>query len=163
MFCAIPYVLCRNVMFCHSLYTIIVKNLGPLDANNVTLTDTLVADIPVAFKVIRSTPSPVTTNCDLDSDILITCILTFDSLNVNSSITTTILVTPSEEGTILNGVTVASDLPDPEPANNTPPALNTGPELDQSFLPIVFKQKAILTSLRAKIIYLPLLSKSNNK
>lgn len=88
-------------------YTITVTNGGPNDATNVTLTDTL----PSGVAFVSASPG-----CSFSAPDTVICSL--GTLFANSSLDVTIVVRPTEPGTITNtvGVTAAED--DPNPNNN---------------------------------------------
>lgn len=94
-------------------YTLTIYNAGPGTAVNATLNDTL--------------PQGVTTlsfpaNCD-KTDNEIFC--TLGDLPTKTGGTVTIVVSPKNTGTIMNGASVGSDTPDPNTANNTAGASTT--------------------------------------
>ena len=92
-------------------YTIVVTNNGPMNADAVTLVDTLPA--LVTFDSYTATQG----TCLEDVEDTIICDL--GALAVNDSIEVTITVLPDETGEITNSVTVSGDKEDPNPANNS--------------------------------------------
>ncbi|MDW8031028.1 MAG: right-handed parallel beta-helix repeat-containing protein, partial [Candidatus Bipolaricaulota bacterium] len=92
-------------------YTITVTNLGPDTATNVILTDTL----PSSVTFVSATPSQGSCNPPVGN--VITCNL--GNINANNTVTITVVVRPTEPGTITNIVTVSGDANDPNPNNNT--------------------------------------------
>ncbi len=91
------------------VYDVAVTNLGPDAATNVVVTDTLPAG--VTFEN--------TTGCAEDPNGVPACSL--GTIGPGDTVTykVRVKVDRSTEGTITNTVTVASDVPDPDPANNT--------------------------------------------
>jgi uncharacterized repeat protein (TIGR01451 family) len=89
-------------------YTIVVSNAGPADATNVILTDTL----PVSLTFVSAS-----SGC-FEVDGVVICDL--GDLAMGSVVTVEIAVTaPTTEGRITNTVEVSSDVPDPQPGDNT--------------------------------------------
>jgi uncharacterized repeat protein (TIGR01451 family) len=91
-------------------YSIQISNLGPHDAPNVKLTNTLPDGV-----ILRSAFLPggtLSTNGN-------TLTGTLASLNTGASVTMSLQVTPTVSGSITNLVSAGSDHVDPVPANNT--------------------------------------------
>ncbi len=110
-------------------YTLSISNAGPSTANNVVVTDTLPAS--VAFGSANASQG----SCSQASGV-ITC--TVGALGVSASATITVVVTPTQTGTITNSATVAANETDTNSANNTatqPTTVNplTGQLCVQSF------------------------------
>lgn len=108
-------------------FNITASNLGPADANAVSLTDTL----PTGMTFVSANTSQG--SCGQTAGV-ITCAL--GSISANSSATVTIVVVPASAGAGNNVVSVASDTLDLVAANNSssasftvldPPAIVTGP------------------------------------
>jgi uncharacterized repeat protein (TIGR01451 family) len=92
----------------HNLtYTLTVTNNGPYGASGVTLTDTLPANVTFVSA----------SNGCLESGGVVTCDV--GTLPNGADAVIQIVVTPATEGTITNTVNVASDVVDPDAANNT--------------------------------------------
>lgn len=92
------------------VYTIVVTNLGPFPATNVRLTNTLASGVTLESATIsqgslNTSENPIVGN--------------FGTINNGSSAVATLAVVPTAVGTITNIASVGSDLPDPNPANNT--------------------------------------------
>lgn len=91
-------------------YELVVTNAGPDPAPNVTVSDTL----PTGLAFASASPGCAS------SGQTVTCAV--DSLAVGASQTFTVTATVASAlggGTLENTATVASDLPDPEPSNNS--------------------------------------------
>ncbi len=87
-------------------YTLTVNNLGPSDATNVTLTDTLPGSVDF---------SDASTGC-VNNSGTVTCVL--GTLVAGEAREVTIVVLPAAPGTINNSATVTSDVSDEVPGNN---------------------------------------------
>ncbi len=91
-------------------YTVTVGNGGPLDATNVTMTDTL----PTGSTFVSATPT--SGSCGEAAGI-VTCglgtVAYFDSVDVDVTVTA-----PGTPATITNSVGVSADQDDTDPANN---------------------------------------------
>jgi uncharacterized repeat protein (TIGR01451 family) len=99
-------------------YTIPVTNNGPDTANTVTLTDTLPKS--TGFGSASATHGGTCTR----SKMTVTC--TWSTLANGATETATIVVKPTQKGTITNTVTVSAASPtDPNTANNTATATTT--------------------------------------
>jgi uncharacterized repeat protein (TIGR01451 family) len=112
-------------------YTITLMNAGYFTAPNVVLTDTLPGS------VIFGSVTPGGSVCG-QAGGQVTC--NVGDMARNESRQVTIMVTPSLTTTIFNTVTVRTDWPDPNPANNT--AIEPTWVWDGSvelYLPVVFK------------------------
>jgi len=96
-------------------YTISVTNTGPQDATNVVLTDSL----PASMKFVSATPSQGTCT----GTTVVTCNL--GAMPSPSQASATIVVTPTQAGSITNTVTVAATQPDLVPANDTASVTST--------------------------------------
>jgi len=90
-------------------YTITVKNNGPSGATGVTITDSL----PATVTFVSATPSQGTCT----GTATVTCGL--GSLTNGSSATVTIVVTPTQAGSLSNTATVAGNEADPNTNNNS--------------------------------------------
>jgi uncharacterized repeat protein (TIGR01451 family) len=90
-------------------YTITVKNNGPSTATGVTMTDPL----PATVTFVSATPSQ--SNCT--GTATVTCNL--GSLTNGASATVTIVVTPTQAGSLSNTATVAANETDPNLSNNS--------------------------------------------
>jgi uncharacterized repeat protein (TIGR01451 family) len=90
-------------------YTITVTNNGPNPSTGVTVSDTLPAGLTA-----RSTAA---SQGSCSGSTAISCSL--GDLAVGASATVTIVVRPSEAGTITNSASVSGGQPDPDSANNT--------------------------------------------
>lgn len=112
-------------------YTITVNNAGPMNAGSVTLTDTLVADMPIA---IVST----TGICNPGAGNAITCTFV-GSLDKGAEMSVTIVISPTQEGVITNTVEVASNLADANLANNTATIVTGGG--GRVYLPIIMRDQ----------------------
>jgi uncharacterized repeat protein (TIGR01451 family) len=102
-------------------YTVMVTNAGPDDASGVQLTDVL----PESAIFRSATPQDVCT----EEDNTVTCDL--GHLPNGDSALVTIVVTPTQAGTITNMASVTSDASDPDQSNNTAERTNrvTGADL----------------------------------
>lgn len=87
------------------VYSLTVTNMGPEDASNVMLVDTLPAGTTFV-----SAPAGVHAAGQVTWDL--------GSLTVGSSTTVTLTVKPGAAGTLRNSAVVSSDQPDPAPRNN---------------------------------------------
>jgi len=90
-------------------YSIVVRNNGPFQATTVTMGDIL----PGGVTLVSATPSQG--SCSGMS--LVRC--DFGALNSGSTATVTIVVRPTQRGTITNRVGVGANQSDPNTANNT--------------------------------------------
>jgi uncharacterized repeat protein (TIGR01451 family) len=96
-------------------YTLTVTNNGPLDATNVVLTDTL----PGGVTFVSHTPSqgscsgPIPVSCPLGT------------LASGASATVTIVVQPTDTGTLSNTVSVSADQPDGNQNNSVATLVTT--------------------------------------
>jgi uncharacterized repeat protein (TIGR01451 family) len=102
-------------------YTVTAHNLGPGPATGVTMTDPLPAD--ASFVSAVSTQGSCTRTGSGKSNGLLTCDL--GSINALDSVSVTIVVSPSREGTLTNTASVQAGTPDPDAANNTATATTT--------------------------------------
>lgn len=91
-------------------YTITVSNAGPDAAVNVVLTDTL----PAGAIYISATPAQG--SCSHAGGV-VTCDL--ENIAGNSDVVTTIIIVPTIPGVASNNVIVTSDVPDPDPGDNS--------------------------------------------
>ena len=96
-------------------YTLVTRNNGPTTATTVTLTDTLPATVTLA--AVSSTQG----TCSGTSTIL--CNL--GSLANGAIVTTTIVVTPTQPGSLTNTATVNASEFDPSLSNNTDTEITT--------------------------------------
>ena len=96
-------------------YQITVNNYGDLDATNVTVNDTLPANVNLG------SVTPSQGSCSVTSSI--TCNL--GTVLSGGSATITIVVTPTQEGQLSNTATVSCTETDPNPANNSSTATTT--------------------------------------
>ena len=90
-------------------YTITVTNNGPLNATNVAATD--------AFPAGVNFVSSATTAGSCSGTTTVSCNL--GTLNSGASATITIVVTPTQGGTLANTVNATSNVPDPNTSNNS--------------------------------------------
>jgi hypothetical protein len=91
------------------VYTIVVTNIGPVSATNVRVTNTLATGVTLkAFTATQGTVAGVNP-----------VIGALGPINNGASATVTLTVVSTAIGSITNRATVASDLTDPNPANNT--------------------------------------------
>ncbi len=91
-------------------YTVTVTDNGPLDAESVTMVDTLPSE--VTFKSVSTTGGACS-----EADGTVTCAL--DTVDNGATITVTIVVTTNSVGTVRNSATATSQTPDPNISNNT--------------------------------------------
>ncbi len=91
-------------------YTVTVSNAGPDAAVNVVLTDTL----PAGAIFVSATPEQG--SCSHAGGV-VTCDL--ENIAGNSDVVTTIIVVPTIPGVASNSVVVTSDVPDPDPGDNS--------------------------------------------
>jgi uncharacterized repeat protein (TIGR01451 family) len=96
-------------------YTVTVNNLGPGNAPNTTLVDTLPAD-PTFVSASASQGSCVREGKG-NSGGLLTCDL--GAVGAGGDATVTIVVEPRTDGTLTNTATVNAGVPDPVTANNS--------------------------------------------
>lgn len=92
------------------IYTIVVTNFGPFPATNVRLTNTLASGVTLESATISQGSLNTSENPIIGN---------FGTVNNGSSAVATLAVVPTAIGTITNIASVGSDLPDPNPANNT--------------------------------------------
>jgi uncharacterized repeat protein (TIGR01451 family) len=105
-------------------YTVTVRNLGPGNAGQVTLTDQLPAQ--AVFQSATPAQGTCTRQGQGSRDGVLTCQL--GSINAFASVTVVIVVSPSTGGvTLTNVATVQSNVPDPNGANNTAVETTTVP------------------------------------
>lgn len=90
-------------------YTVTVDNLGPSNATNVVASETL----PIGFTLVSST------GCAEDPAGTPTCSLGDIDTGNSASYTVTAAINPSLLGTVINSVSVTSDVPDPVADNNS--------------------------------------------
>ncbi|MEY2466597.1 MAG: large repetitive protein [Verrucomicrobiota bacterium] len=93
------------------VYTLIITNLGPIDAPNVKLTNTLPAS--VLLKLASTTAGTLNTNNPAN------IIGTLGTVTNGGAATITFTVVPTATGFITNVARVAGDYPDPVPGNNS--------------------------------------------
>jgi uncharacterized repeat protein (TIGR01451 family) len=91
-------------------YTLNVNNIGPSNATNVTVTDSL----PATVSYISATPTQG--SCSQAAGT-VTCLL--GSMNSGASATITIMVNAVTPSSAVNSATVTADQPDPVSSNNT--------------------------------------------
>ncbi len=94
----------------HFTYTLRATNNGPSPATNVSLTDTLPSDV-----TLLSTPTSSQGSCEQSTKF--TCSL--GTLARGATATVTITVEAGDVGTATDSASVASEVRDPEPANNS--------------------------------------------
>ena len=105
-------------------YTLVATNAGPSSATNVTVTDTLPAQVQFVSASVPCTGASVLV-CDLDT------------LNVGEVMTVTVVVVPMTSGGVLNNsAVVTSDVHDPNLANNATDPVTT-PVKTRLFLPLM--------------------------
>lgn len=90
-------------------YTLTITNLGPYDTTGVVVTDTL----PAGVALQSATPSQG--SCSGTGPV----ICNLGDLADGAAATVTLAVIPSQPGTMTNTATVSSDVPDPDPSNDT--------------------------------------------
>ncbi|MFC7247636.1 hypothetical protein ACFQO7_34670 [Catellatospora aurea] len=95
------------------LLTLTVRNLGPSDAQNITVLDSL----PLRPDKVGVESLPSACTYDSGQDHVITC--TADSLAAGSTLVLPIKLKVRAEGELVNTATVSSTTPDPNPDNNT--------------------------------------------
>ena len=101
-------------------YTIDASNLGPSNASNVSLVDTL----PAGVTFVSMTPSNGGWTCNNAGNVSVTC--TRGTWNTGASTSFTLVVTaPNQGGPITNTVAITSTTPDPNTGNNTDTANTT--------------------------------------
>jgi uncharacterized repeat protein (TIGR01451 family) len=96
-------------------YTILVSNLGPSDALDVTVTDV----VPAGVTFVSVTAS----QGSCSGTATVTC--TLGKLSAAGTATITLIVTPTTAGTITNTATVSGFITDTSPGNNSATALTT--------------------------------------
>ncbi|MFD0592413.1 hypothetical protein ACFQZ4_07465 [Catellatospora coxensis] len=95
------------------LLTLTVRNLGPSDAQNITVLDSL----PLRPDKVGVESLPSACTYDSGQDHVITC--TADSLAAGGTLVFPIKLKVRAEGELVNTATVSSTTPDPNPDNNT--------------------------------------------
>lgn len=95
------------------LLTLTVRNLGPSDAQNITVLDTL----PLRPDKVGVESLPSACTYDSGQDHVITC--TADSLAAGGTLVFPIKLKVRAEGELVNTATVSSTTSDPNPDNNT--------------------------------------------
>ncbi len=104
-------------------YLVTVTNLGPAQAVNVVVTDTL----PAGLTFVSIAPS---TGCGAASGVVTCTLATLDS-GTSAIYTLTADVSPAARGSLANAVMVSSAITDPDGNNNTYSAMTTlEPEVD---------------------------------
>ncbi len=98
------------------VYVVVVTNLGPFDAPNVTVSDPLPASL--IFKSASTTKGTVTTNGTQ-------VVGTVGTLALSNAVTITLTVVPQATGSVTNILSVVSGYVDPMPANNTNTLITT--------------------------------------
>ncbi|MEU8007886.1 hypothetical protein AB0B66_42580 [Catellatospora sp. NPDC049111] len=93
--------------------TLTVRNLGPSDAQNITVLDSL----PLRPDKVGVESLPSACTYDSGQDHVITC--TADSLAAGGTLVFPIKLKVRAEGELVNTATVSSTTPDPNPDNNT--------------------------------------------
>jgi uncharacterized repeat protein (TIGR01451 family) len=102
----------------NELYTLTVANAGPNTATNVTVTDTL----PANATLVSATPSQ---GAACSGTATVTCNLGTLVNAGSATVTVIVRVSAAASGTVVNGASVTSDLPDPNTANNSASATAT--------------------------------------
>jgi uncharacterized repeat protein (TIGR01451 family) len=95
--------------------TILVTNLGPSDAQNVVVTDTLLSNGP--FTIVSATFSPPPGSLCAIAANVVTCNL--GTVAAGAVVTITVQVTSNAQADVNDVATVTSTTPDPNTANNT--------------------------------------------
>ena len=98
-------------------YEITVNNRGAFPATGVTVRDTLPGGVNLVSA--NSTRGSCAGSATITCSIGTLSVGTNRILNAGAWATVTIVVTPTQEGTISNTATVAANEPDPNPANNS--------------------------------------------
>ena len=94
-------------------YDVDVANLGPSDATNVAVTDTL----PAGVTYVSVTPSNGGWTCNNNASISVTC--NRATWAAGATTTLTIVVTaPDQPTTLTNSAGITATTPDPDPTNN---------------------------------------------
>jgi uncharacterized repeat protein (TIGR01451 family) len=99
-------------------YTLTVTNAGPNDATNTTVSDTL----PTNATLVSATPSQ---GAACSGTAVLTCNLGTVANAGHASVTIVVTVNAGATGAVVNNASVTSDLPDPNPGNNTASATAT--------------------------------------
>ncbi len=107
-------------------YTLFISNNGPQDATGVILTDTL----PVLVSLLNAPPKCAESSRVISCDI--------GDLEVDSTVTITIIVTATGEGYAVNNAQVSSDFIDPDMTNNTDSVtIKINPKMVKLFIPFL--------------------------
>jgi uncharacterized repeat protein (TIGR01451 family) len=112
-------------------YTIAVTNLGPFTASSVTITDTL----PAQVTVVSATTSQG--SCSTNGGLVVCSV---GSLDTNTPVTLTLVVTPIASGTLTNTATAMATEMDPNTTNNAVTTTVTVPvDADSDGMPDVWE------------------------
>ncbi len=93
-------------------YTLTIANAGPNDATDTVVTDTL----PTNATLVSATPSQ---GAACSGTVTLTCDLGTVANAASATVTVVVKVNAGATGTLVNSASVSSDLPDPNPANNS--------------------------------------------
>ncbi len=100
-------------------YTLLATNLGPSDADDVSVLDTL----PPGVTFVSATGTGWL--CSNSGNVSVTCDQSVLAAGVTAELITVVVTAPADGGPITNSATVSATTPDPDLTNNTDTAATT--------------------------------------